>query len=180
MFALNPQHDPSVNLLAILVGTGILVVWACVCGGVYRSWRLDALEGSFTLNLIILVGATYHVNHSGGSQLVVGFTSVSIALATFFGTLAFQLANVTGITRYLKTIKCIALNVAIQNMHQADGEEQCLSGSLPDRLVNPWEYKPLFHSSQGHATDKQTLEKLGDTHTQGKQNTVHTYHSINS
>ena len=34
MFALNPQQDPSVNLLAILVGTGILVAWAWVSGGV--------------------------------------------------------------------------------------------------------------------------------------------------
>ena len=179
VFALNPQHDPSINLLTILVGNGILVVWACVSGGVYKSWYLDALEGSFALNLIILVGATYHVNHSGGNQLVVGFTSVSIALATFFGILAFQLASVTGFTRYLKTIKCIALNVAIQNIHQADAEEQCLSGSLPDRLVNPWEYKPLFHSSQGQATGKQTVGKLGDK-AQGKQNPVHTYDSINS
>ena len=179
VFALNPQHDPSINLLTILVGNGILVVWACVSGGVYKSWYLDALEGSFALNLIILVGATYHVNHSGGNQLVVGFTSVSIALATFFGILVFQLASVTGFTRYLKTIKCIALNVAIQNIHQADAEEQCLSGSLPDRLVNPWEYKSLLHSSQEQATGKQTIEKLGDK-AQGKQNPVHTYDSINS
>ena len=28
MFALNPQQDPSVNLLAILVGAGILQLWA--------------------------------------------------------------------------------------------------------------------------------------------------------
>ena len=90
VFALNPQQDPSVNLLAILVGTGILVAWAWVSGGVYRNWCLDALECLFALNLIILVGATYHVNHSGGSQLAVGYTSVSIALATFIGILSYH------------------------------------------------------------------------------------------
>ena len=55
-FALNLQQDPSINLLAILVGTGILHLWAWVSGGVYKNWCLNAQEGSFILNLIILVG----------------------------------------------------------------------------------------------------------------------------
>ena len=83
VFAFNHQQDPSINLLAILVGTGILQMWTVVSGGVYKNWYLDALESSFTLNLIIVVGATYHVKLSGGNQLAVGYTSVSIALVTF-------------------------------------------------------------------------------------------------
>ena len=108
VFALNPNQDTSINLLAILVGTGILVAWAWVSGGVYRNWCLDALECSFALNLIILVGATSYVHHSGGNQLAVGYTSVSVALVTFIGIFVFQLANVTGITQYLKR-KCTAI-----------------------------------------------------------------------
>ena len=98
VFALNPQQDPSVNLLAILVTTGFLVAWAWLSGGVYKSWCLDALECLFALNLIILAAATYYVDHSQENQLAVGYTSVSIALGTFIGILVFQLANVTGIT----------------------------------------------------------------------------------
>ena len=65
VFASSPQQDPSINLLAIQVGAGMLVIWAWMSGGVYRSWYLDALEGSFALNfLFILVGATYHVKRS--------------------------------------------------------------------------------------------------------------------
>ena len=60
-FKFNPQRDSSTNLLAILVATGVLVVWAWLNGGVYRSWCLDALESSFVLNLIVLVGATFFV-----------------------------------------------------------------------------------------------------------------------
>ena len=90
-FALNYQRDLSINLLAILVGTGILQLWAWVSGGVYKNWCLDALEGSFILNLIILVGATYYVSQSGGSQLAVGYTSVSIAAITFIGILAYHI-----------------------------------------------------------------------------------------
>ena len=33
VFAMNPQQDPSVHLLVILVGTGILQMWAWVSGG---------------------------------------------------------------------------------------------------------------------------------------------------
>ena len=80
-FEVTPQQDKAdPNLLAILVGTGVLQIWAWVSGGVYEKWHLDVLEGSFALNLIILVGATYYVKLAGGNQLAVGHTSVSIAL----------------------------------------------------------------------------------------------------
>ena len=128
VFSLNPQQNTSINLLAILVGTGFLVVWAWVVGGVYRNWRLDALEGSFVLNLIILVAATYYVKLAEGSQLVVGYISVSVALATFIGILIVQLANVTGITHKM----CATL--ATRNAHQ-NGEVE------PDRLANPEMYE---------------------------------------
>ena len=95
VLAFNPQQDPSVNLLSILVGTGMLIVWAWVSGGVYRNWCLDALEGSFALNLIVLAAATYHIKLSTvgnqSSQLAVGYTSVSIALATFVSILTYHI-----------------------------------------------------------------------------------------
>ena len=99
VFALNPQQDPSINLLTVLLGAGILQLWAWVSGGVYKTWCLDALEGSFTLNLIILVGATYYVkltyvkDHEKFVEnvLAIGYTSVSIAYATFIGILAYHI-----------------------------------------------------------------------------------------
>ena len=103
VFALNHQQDPSINLLAILVGTGILQLWAWSSGGVYKNNYLNALEGSFALNLIILAGSPLYVNHSGGNQLAVGlYTSVTIALITFIGIIAFQLADMTSITQCLR------------------------------------------------------------------------------
>ena len=62
VFAFNRQRNPNINLLAILVGTGMLIEWAWISGGVCKNWCLDALEGSFALNLIILVGATMYIN----------------------------------------------------------------------------------------------------------------------
>ena len=96
-------------------------------------------EDSFALNLIILAAATFFVKLSQGDQLAVGYTSVSIALATFFGILAFQLADVTGITQYLKW-KCTALKIVIRNPQKAEVEPSSPTGSLPDWLNNPEEY----------------------------------------
>ena len=114
---------------------------------------VDVLEGSFALNLIILTAVTYIVNVLVGDQhFIVQYSwtaSVSIALATFIGILVFQLANVTGITRYLKR-KYTTLKVAIRN--QAEAAPMSLTTSLPDRLINPEEYEVPFHTPQGHTT----------------------------
>ena len=47
--------------------------WWCL-----QNWRLDALEGSFALNLTMLAAATYYVKLSKGNQLAVGYISVII------------------------------------------------------------------------------------------------------
>ena len=91
VFALNPQQDPNINLLAILLGTGFLQLWAWVSGGVYKNWCLDALEGLFVLNLIMLAAATYYVEISKGNKLAVGYTSVSMALVIFTGILTYHI-----------------------------------------------------------------------------------------
>jgi len=70
---------------------GILTICVWISGGVYRNWCLNTLEGSFALNLLILVVATYHVKLSGGNQLAVGYTSVIIALITFIVILAYHI-----------------------------------------------------------------------------------------
>ena len=99
VFALKPKQDPNINLLAILVGVGILQLWAWVSGGVYKNWCLDALEGSFVLNLIILAAASMFINiihvqdhkiHEE-NKLAVGYTSAFIAFVTFIGILAYHI-----------------------------------------------------------------------------------------
>ena len=174
VFAFNLDEDHSVNLLAILVANGFLLACAWLSGGVYRNWCLDALECSFALNLITLVGATFYVNHSGGNQLVVGYTSVSMAFATFVCIFAFQLANVTGITQYLNR-KCQALKITIRNLH-TEAEVRSPTGSLPDQLINPEEYEQQFHTPQKDVTGEPTEEA---NEGQRRLTPVYTYGSIN-
>ena len=146
--------------------------------GVYKNWCLDALEGSFALNLIILAASTMYISHSETPQLVkdnqlaVGYTSVSIALATFIGILGCQLANVTGITQCLKR-KCAVLKLA--TMIQNKAEPKSPTGSLPDRVINPELYEPPFHTP--HATAEPTE---GTNEAERRLITpVYTYGSIN-
>ena len=133
VFALNPQQDPSINLLTILVAAGILQLWAWISGGVYTKWYLDALEGSFALNLIILAGATlYNGNHSGEDQAA-WYISVSIAFVTFIGILAYHIFQQLRQTKLCKKVP--NLNLKLNKL----SIKQTLNAVNP--LVHLWEDK---------------------------------------
>ena len=139
VFALNPQQDPSISLLSILVGTGMLMVWAWVSGGIYRNWCLDALEGSFVLNLIFLVGATSYVYRSEGDQLAVWYTSVSIALVTFIGIFTFHIFQQLRQTKPWKKVPKLKLKF---NFNQAVNVPQ----NPVNNLMEAEEYNQLRES----------------------------------
>ena len=143
VFAFNPQQDTNINLLAILVGAGVLQLWAWVSSGVYKNWCLDALEGSFVLNLIILVGATYCVKLTEGDQLVVGYTSVSIALATFIGILTYHIFQQLRHTKLWKKVPKLNLKVKKLSMKEAENinlENPNNNAKVADfdQLREPW------------------------------------------
>ena len=120
VFAFNDQQDPSINLLAILVGTGMVIVWAWVSHGIYKTWCLDALEGSKPdhpswCHLL-------YFNQSRGSQLAIGYTSVSIALATFIGIIAYHIFQQLRHTNYKLLKNVPKLNLKFKKTeHQAKG-----------------------------------------------------------
>ena len=135
VFALNPQVDSNINLLTILVGAGILQLWALVSGGVYRNWCLDALEGSFALNLIILGASTYYVKLSEGNQLAVGYASITIALIKFIAILAYHICQQL---RHTKTWKKIQkLNLQLKKWSTKEKiEENLINHSMVKDSVN--------------------------------------------
>ena len=147
VFAFNYREDPSINLLAILVGAGIPQVWAWISGGVYANWCLDALEGSFALNLIILVGATlYNVNHSREDQAA-WYISVSLAFATFFGILAYHIFQQSRQTKLCKKVSKLNLQFNKLSIKQVTTvfsslDHLCGGNSNPDNLECPHEVTP--------------------------------------
>ena len=91
LFAFNTLGDPSVNLLAIgSVTVVLLIVYALLGNRIYKTWYLNVLELSFTVNLCILALATLYIRSAGGKQNAVTFTSVSVAFATFIGIVVYH------------------------------------------------------------------------------------------
>ena len=156
VFALNYQRDPSINLLAIVVGAGVLQLWAWVSGGVYKNWCLDGLEGSFILNVIVLSVATYHVKLSGGNQRTVGHTSVTIALVTFVGILAYHIFQQLRQTKLWKKVPKLNLEFkklntkqAVNNLNNPTNNSTDSESVSLDQLREPWleDLLPPTHSS---------------------------------
>ena len=135
VFAFNPQQDFSINLLAILVGAGMLHMWAWFSGGVYRNWCLDALEGSFMVNLTILAAATYHVNHAKGNQYAAEYTSVSIALITFIGILTYHIFQQLRHTKLCKKVSELNMDDNIKEFHQSINANISESDSMDNPTV---------------------------------------------
>ena len=160
----NIQEYPTTSPLEILIGVGNLFLWLWVSGGVYRNKYVNILECSFVLNLIILTTVTYCVKLFRGNQRIVGYTwtiSVSIVFATFIGIVAFQLANVTGITQYLKR-KRAALKLATMNQNEAKAELRSPTDSLPDRLLNPDDYEPSLYTMPLLSQQKELMKHRED------------------
>ena len=73
-------------------------------------------------------------------------------------------------------MKCAAARM----VHGAEVEEEPQDiGSLPDRLVNPGNYKPQFYTPKGHVAAEQTEEKEMVNEAQRMLIPAYTYGSIN-
>ena len=142
VFALNPQQDRNINLLAIVVGAGILQLWAWVSGGVYKNWCLDALEGSFMLNLTILAAATsYYIKLTEGNKLAVGYTSVVVAFVTFHFIIVYHLLQQLTHTKLWKKLPKLHLklnkqNTSVENSIHKQREFDQLRESLLDAATD--------------------------------------------
>ena len=70
---------------------------------------------------------------------------------------------------------------ATRHTSQAEAEVEAESDtdSLPDRLVNPEDYEPLLHTTEGHASVEPTEDKLGTVNEDPTRlNSVYNYGSI--
>ena len=96
----------SFKLFAIVSVVFLCLLWV---GRVYRKWPLYILESSFLVNLGLLSMAIYHVrakdNYKEGDEVCYFKTSVSIALITFLGILAYHLYLIIHITKIMESVK---------------------------------------------------------------------------
>ena len=133
-FAFNALQDPNISLLGIQVGTAMLQLWAWISHGVYRNWCLDALEGSFALNLIILAAATMYINITGGNQLAVGYTSVAVAFITFIGIIASHILQQTNLWKKIPKINITfyKLNEPVNDAEEVEESDRLRESLLED------------------------------------------------
>ena len=125
------------------MGSSALQLWAWVSGGVYKNWCLDALEGSFVLNLILLAAATYYVKLLKGNKLAVGYTSFTIALVTFIGILAYHIFQQLRQTTLWKKMPKLSLEFKKLKLNKeeinTDNPINNLTDSVNlDQLREPW------------------------------------------
>ena len=126
-FAFNISGNDSVNLLVISSTAFGILVWFTLSGMVYKSWKLNALELSFILNLGVLSAATYHVKLSGGSQAAVAYTSLGITFVMFVGIVIYHI--------YMK-IKSKVLS----RERQENGK--CVKNENPSNLEHSFAHTP--------------------------------------
>ena len=130
-------------------------MWAWVSGGVYKNWCLDALEGSFALNLTIQGVATYHIK----SQEEINSQLVCLCLHSTCN-IHWNLCLSVGKCDWHYSIP--EEKIANRNLRQAEAEmEPPGIGSLPDHLIKPVEYQQTFYTPHTTAepTEKVTEEQ---------------------
>ena len=112
------------------------------------------------------------------SVLVLGVPHMILLVYT-----SYLFAKKVGITEYLKTrYKCLKRSVqSIRDTCQfeADVEAESVTGSLPDRMINPGEYEPLLLTTDEHTVAEPTKDKEWDNSDPIMLSPVYTYGSIN-
>ena len=98
----NPNSDPSVTLLLVMLTVLVIYSWAWVAGGVYKNWWLEVLDSSFILNLGVLTAATYKTELEncenrlgvslkvGGRNETAAYVSLSISFLATIGIFSYQ------------------------------------------------------------------------------------------
>ncbi len=119
-------QDPFVHLAVLHAIVSGMLLWAWLAvHRLYKKWYLDVLEASFIFNLVVLIGGTYQIRLSGGSQTALVYTSISIAFTTFIGMV------LSAVVRQVKKLcegrRPATLLVAINKVDSSDDEEPLFS-----------------------------------------------------
>ena len=143
--AVNALGDPSVNLLAIISSTVVILTLPTILGSrIYKTWSLGLLETSFVVNLAILAAATSYIQRSGGTQNAATLTSVSVAFVTFTGIVIYHSVQQIKGTRLWRRV-CLRHDYMRVPLTDVDAESEdppdspvefvYMSGSAPTQTV---------------------------------------------
>lgn len=81
---INVSGDPSVNLLAILLVIGCILLLHAYSGiSIYKKWLLNVLEFTTYFNLLVFTAVKFYIQMVGGNHAAIAYASISIQFVVF-------------------------------------------------------------------------------------------------
>ena len=86
--AINISGEPSVNLLAILLVIGCILLLHAYSGiSIYKKWPLNVFEFTTYFNILVFTAVKFYVQMVGGNHIAVAYTSISVQFVIFICSL---------------------------------------------------------------------------------------------
>ena len=86
--AINISGEPSVNLLAILLVIGCILLLHAYSGiSIYKKWPLNIFEFTTYFNILAFTAVKFYVQMVGGNHIAVAYTSISAQFVIFICSL---------------------------------------------------------------------------------------------
>ena len=86
--AINISGEPSVNLLAILLVIGCVLLLHAYSGiNIYKKWPLNIFEFTTYFNILAFTAVKFYVQMVGGNHIAVAYTSISAQFVIFICSL---------------------------------------------------------------------------------------------
>ena len=117
VFALNVNGDPHMNLVAIILTIGGLLLIKGFLIKVYKKWPIDVIESIMYFNILGFAALTSYFNEAPEKQAAIAYTSVTITLLLLLMVIAFHVYKFTILgyiiqkTKIFKIFKEVAANL---------------------------------------------------------------------
>ena len=117
VFALNVNGDPQVNLVAIILIVGGLLLTKGFLVKVYKKWPIDVMESIMYFNVLGFAALASYFNEAPEKQAAIAYTSVTITLLLLLMVIAFHVYKFTILgyiiqkTKIFKIFKEVAANL---------------------------------------------------------------------
>ena len=105
--AINVSGEPSINLLAILLVTGFILLLHAYSGiSIYKKWPLNMLEFTTYFNILAFAAVKVYIQMVGGNHAAIAYASISVQFALFIFSLLHHIMLEYHILGKAKQIMC--------------------------------------------------------------------------
>ena len=116
IFALNVNGDPHVNLVAIILTIGGLLLTKAFLVKVYKKWPIDVMESIMYFNILGFAALTWYFIGTLESQKTIAYTSVTITLLFLLIITTFHMYKFTILGSIIQNNKIFKLFKQLANL----------------------------------------------------------------